>query len=80
MAVTVLNTLRRLEGKPVLTLPQLVEAGLLRYVPFPDALKGKYQSFTQADHALLRQAGCDHAFLTVEQGVASYVEWLVGQS
>ncbi|MBU6270704.1 MAG: ADP-glyceromanno-heptose 6-epimerase [Betaproteobacteria bacterium] len=80
VAVTVLNTLRRLDGKPALTLPQLVEAGLLRYVPFPDALKGKYQSFTQADHTLLRRAGCEHRFLTVEQGVASYVEWLVAQS
>jgi len=80
IASTVVNTLRQRQGQPALELPALVEQGLVRYIPFPDALKGKYQSFTQADLTRLRAAGCDHAFLTVQQGVARYVNWLVDQA
>ena len=45
-------------------------------VPFPDHLKGKYQAFTQADLTKLREAGCDHDFTTLEDGIARYVEIL----
>jgi ADP-L-glycero-D-manno-heptose 6-epimerase len=54
----------------------LVDERLLEYVPFPDALKGKYQSFTQADLTNLRTAGYKEDFLTVEQGVSKYMAWL----
>ncbi|MBG9387645.1 ADP-glyceromanno-heptose 6-epimerase [Caenimonas aquaedulcis] len=47
--------------------------GLIEYVQFPDALRGKYQCFTQADLTALRAAGCDHAFADVATGVASYM-------
>ncbi len=50
--------------------------GELVYVPFPDKLKGRYQSFTEADLTRLRAAGYEGSFLTVEEGVARYVEWL----
>ncbi len=50
--------------------------GELIYVPFPDKLKGRYQSFTEADLTRLRAAGYDGEFLTVEQGVERYMEWL----
>jgi ADP-L-glycero-D-manno-heptose 6-epimerase len=49
---------------------------VIEYIPFPDALKGKYQCFTQADLSKLRAAGYQESFLTVEQGVSRYVEWL----
>ena len=77
VAATVVNTHRRLSGQPELPLPDLVAQGLIEYVPFPDALKGKYQSFTQADVSRLRAAGFRAPFLTVQQGVARYVEWLL---
>lgn len=48
----------------------------LEYIPFPEHLKGRYQSFTEADISSLRQAGYDQAFMTVEQGVAKYMDWL----
>lgn len=51
-------------------------AGLIEYVPFPDALRGKYQCHTQADLTALRAAGCDHAFVDVATGVARYMQWL----
>ncbi|MFC2507056.1 MAG: ADP-L-glycero-D-mannoheptose-6-epimerase, partial [Kingella sp. (in: b-proteobacteria)] len=56
---------------------ELVEQGLIRYIDFPDALKGKYQSFTQADITQLRAAGYADEFLTVEQGVERYVAWML---
>lgn len=50
--------------------------GEIEYVPFPDHLKGRYQSYTQADISRLRQAGYDAEFLSVEQGVPKYLAWL----
>jgi ADP-L-glycero-D-manno-heptose 6-epimerase len=79
IAVTVVNTMRARTGLPAMSRPELVAAGLLEYVPFPDALKGKYQSYTQADIARLRASGYQEPFSTVQQGVARYVEWLSAQ-
>ncbi|MDF2530031.1 MAG: ADP-L-glycero-D-manno-heptose-6-epimerase [Gammaproteobacteria bacterium] len=50
--------------------------GSIEYIPFPDNLKGRYQSFTQADISALRQAGYEAPFKTVEQGVKAYLDWL----
>ncbi|HEY1992303.1 MAG TPA: ADP-glyceromanno-heptose 6-epimerase [Gammaproteobacteria bacterium] len=50
--------------------------GKIEYIPFPDVLKGRYQSFTEADLTNLRATGCDHKFMTVEEGVAKYMTWL----
>ena len=50
--------------------------GQLEYIPFPEHLKGRYQSFTEADLTALRAAGCDLSFKSVEEGVADYMEWL----
>lgn len=53
-----------------------VDLGLLEYIPFPDALRGKYQCYTQADLTALREAGCDHKFADVATGVANYMRVL----
>lgn len=79
VAVATVNACRRHEGKPGLTLAELVEQGILEYIDFPDALKGKYQSFTQADIGKLRAAGYSEPMLTVEQGVDRYVDWLMSR-
>lgn len=50
--------------------------GRIEYIPFPDHLKGRYQSYTQADMTALRDAGYDAPFLSVEVGVARYMGWL----
>ncbi len=50
--------------------------GRLEYIPFPDHLKGSYQSFTEADMGALRAAGYSAEFKTVEAGVHAYLEWL----
>jgi ADP-L-glycero-D-manno-heptose 6-epimerase len=50
--------------------------GEIEYIPFPDHLKGSYQSFTEADMRKLRAAGYDAPFKTVQEGVALYLESL----
>ncbi|NOG32703.1 ADP-glyceromanno-heptose 6-epimerase [Halomonas sp. TBZ9] len=50
--------------------------GEIRYIDFPEELKGRYQSYTQADISQLRESGCDVEFKTVAEGVAAYLEWL----
>ncbi len=50
--------------------------GEIKYIPFPEHLRGRYQSFTQADISALRAIGYDKAFMTVEQGVQHYLEIL----
>ncbi len=53
--------------------------GRIEYIPFPEHLAGSYQSFTQADLAALRSAGCAHEFATVETGVHRYLDALHGR-
>ncbi|MEY4083661.1 MAG: hypothetical protein RL483_1030 [Pseudomonadota bacterium] len=74
VAVAVINSLAQAQGQPERSLQELVKAGQIVYVDFPEALKGKYQSYTQADLSRLRAAGYAAPFLTVQQGVASYVK------
>ena len=80
VAVATVNTLRASKGEAALTLEEMCQRGLLRYIPFPEQLKGKYQSYTQADMNSLRAAGYSNSFLNVEQGVARYVNYLLTKS
>jgi ADP-L-glycero-D-manno-heptose 6-epimerase len=73
------NACRALEGKPALSLAEMVSQGIVEYVDFPAALKGKYQSFTQADICELRATGYDAAFNSVGEGVAKYVQHLASK-
>ena len=50
--------------------------GGIDYIAFPEHLRGRYQSFTQADITALREAGYERSFMPVEVGVPSYMEWL----
>ena len=77
LAAATVNACRAAEGKEKMSLQQLVDAELIRYIPFPDALKGKYQSFTEADITQLREAGYEEPFYDVEQGVSRYVKWML---
>jgi ADP-L-glycero-D-manno-heptose 6-epimerase len=76
VALAVVNNLRELENKPAVGLQEAVAVGLITYVPFPDALRGKYQCYTEADLSLLRTSSCDHAFADVATGVGQYVRRL----
>ena len=52
--------------------------GEIEYIPFPDHLKGRYQSYTQADISQLRDKGYNKPFRTVQQGVKEYLDILNG--
>ncbi len=54
------------------------ERGEKHYIPFPEHLQGRYQSYTQADISLLRSQGYDKPFKTVHEGVFAYLDWLNG--
>ena len=73
VAVAVVNSL---QGGGVPDAAAAVRQGLLEYIPFPDALRGKYQCYTQADLTALRAAGCEHAFADVATGVGRYMQAL----
>ncbi|MDQ7990403.1 MAG: ADP-glyceromanno-heptose 6-epimerase [Candidatus Dactylopiibacterium sp.] len=77
IAIGVVNAVRAHEGKPVLSHEEMVRTGLIEYVPFPDILKGKYQSFTQADISKLRAAGYTRDFHDVAAGVGKYCSKLL---
>ena len=76
VAVAAVNGCRKAKSEAPLTLDELRAQGLLEYIAFPEALKGKYQAYTQADLARLRAAGYTAPMATVEEGVARYMEWL----
>ena len=77
VAAATVNACRKARGEAPLTLAALRERSIIQYIAFPEDLKGKYQSYTQADLAALRSAGYEAPFLTVEQGVARYCQKLL---
>ena len=77
VAVATINACLRAEGHAALTLEEMRAGNMLEYIAFPDVLKGKYQSYTEADNGMLRRAGYIEPFLTVEEGVARYCEQLI---
>lgn len=54
--------------------------GRIRYVPFPEGLRTRYQSFTEADISALRRAGYDASFLDVNAGIRAYLDALAAGS
>ncbi len=50
--------------------------GYIEYIPFPEHLRGCYQSFTEANLQKLRSVGCQYQFKNVAEGVQLYMEWL----
>lgn len=75
VAAAVVNSLRAEKGEAALPLATLVSEGLIRYIPFPDDLKGRYQSFTQANVDNLRAAGFTAPMRDVQTGVSEYVSY-----
>lgn len=79
VAAAVINAVRAAEGRPSASVGDLVREGAIAYIPFPQALVGKYQNYTQADLSRLRAAGYDAPTLTLEEGVRRYVEWMMAR-
>ena len=77
VALAVVNSLREANGQTPLQLKQAVAQGTIEYVEFPIDLRDRYQAYTQADLTRLRNTGYAEPMMTVEQGVAAYVRWLL---
>jgi len=77
VAESVVNTCRKSARQPPLSRAEMLAQGAIQYLAFPDALKGKYQSFTEADLTALRGIGYEAPFLTVAEGVERYVTSLL---
>jgi len=77
VAAATINAFRAAAGEPRQTVAELVAAGTITYIPFPAALVGKYQSFTEADLTRLRAAGYGAPMVAIDEGVARYVERLI---
>jgi ADP-L-glycero-D-manno-heptose 6-epimerase len=73
VAAAVINTVQETRA----SVQDLVGQGLIEYVPFPPQLAGKYQSYTEADLTQLRSVGYAGDFMSVQEGVASYVRALL---
>lgn len=80
VASSVVNALREHQGQSSLSLDEIAAQGLVEYIEFPAALRGKYQCYTQADLSALRAAGCDHPFVDVQTGVSRYIQRLADQT
>jgi len=73
VATTVLNTLEGAEK----TTADWVSENKIQYITFPEALVGKYQSYTKADLTNLTMSGdYNKNFANVEEGVHAYISQL----
>ena len=77
MAVATVNACRKARSESPLTLTAMRERNVIQYIPFPEDLRGRYQSYTQADISALRAAGYEAPFLNVDQGVTRYIQKLL---
>ncbi len=77
LAMSLINGCRRHAGQLPMALHEALAQKVLRYVPFPQRLLGKYQAFTCADIGSLRDAGFSAAMIGVEAGVARYLDQLM---
>jgi len=79
VAVATINACLHAAGEAALGLDEMRARNMIEYIAFPEALKGKYQSHTEADISMLRRTGYDGAFLTVDEGVSRYCEQLLAR-
>ncbi len=54
----------------------LYENVRIEFIEFPEALKGRYQTFTKADLSNLRKLGYNKKFTALDDGIKKYVELL----
>jgi ADP-L-glycero-D-manno-heptose 6-epimerase len=76
-AAATINACREADGQPSLPFAELHRAGAIEYIDFPHELRGKYQSYTQADVSRLRAAEYSAPMLTLEEGVRRCVRALL---
>lgn len=80
LSLATINSVLELQGKPSLSLTQAINDNIIRYIAFPPELRNKYQSYTCADLTNLRATGFSDNFITLEDGIKHYVEYLLQKS
>ena len=80
LSLSVINSCRKYENLPPLHLSEAVSNGVIEYIPFPKDLAGKYQCYTKANTDRLCEAGFQGPFLSLEDGIDNYVNWLLKKS
>lgn len=73
VAATVINAIRSRSCKKILSLADLVVSGKIRYVPFPENLKGRYQNCTKANLSKLRRSKYTKPMCDIQKGITHYV-------
>ncbi len=76
VALAVINSLHDILDKPRISYDEAVSQEILNYIPMPEALDGKYQSYTEADIHALRETGYSESFDDVNEGVGRYIKHL----
>lgn len=59
------------------SLDECLNKGIIKYVDFPDDLKGKYQTHTKANLNNLIKSGLDHKMTPISIGIKKYVDYLI---
>jgi ADP-L-glycero-D-manno-heptose 6-epimerase len=77
VAAATINACREVDKQKHLPFAELHRLGAIEYIGFPPALRGKYQSFTQADVSRLRATDYTAPMLSVEEGVRGCVRALL---
>jgi len=71
---------RTLNDVAELTIANVCEAtglsGVVKYVDFPDKLKGVYQAYTCADMGRLKSTGYKKPMTSLEEGIKKYIRYL----
>tara|TARA_Y100001970_G_scaffold57419_1_gene72762 strand:- start:1995 stop:2945 length:951 start_codon:yes stop_codon:yes gene_type:complete len=55
---------------------QSYNKGEISYIEFPEGLEAQYQAFTEANINKIRECGYETNFLSIEEGVKKYIDWL----
>lgn len=78
LSLATINAVLRLKDPQSLSLDlaSAIDQKLIRYIDFPEDLRGKYQSYTCANLTRLRAIGFNDEFTSLEQGITQYVEHL----
>ncbi len=72
VALVAINACRDVDGDAPLRLTDAQSQKVLSYFPMPEALTGKYQSFTEASISQLQSVGYSAPWTSLEDGVAHY--------
>ena len=49
---------------------------IIKYIDFPNHLKGRYQNYTLAKIDSLRKVGFNYEFLNIQEGISKYMKEL----